>query len=300
VTVIETREIHSGPSTSPGGALDRSGLLTPYIEWRPTFGGGFVAAAAFFVLITFAVAIGLAVSSVSPTWRDTSTGLVVLSGAWVVLTAIGSFALGGYIAGRARCTWRAGPDEVHFRDGLHGLLVWSIAVILGVGLTWASATTINQSTSKGNIAAPNAAANTSVTEPSFLTFELDRLFQSANRQQTNNPEVRAEAGRILETGLGRKDMAKDDRDRLAQLVSAQTGLSPTDADHRVAQIISESRNAVAKARQSAVIIAFTVAAALAAGAAAAWGSAVIGGRHRDEDVAPSMRFSWGWTHRHAA
>jgi hypothetical protein len=36
-----------------------------------------------------------------------------------------------------------------------------------------------------------------------------------------------------------------------------------------------------------------LAAALAAGAAAAWGAAVIGGRHRDENFAPSMRFSWG-------
>ena len=100
------------------------------------FGGGLVAAAVFFVLISFATAIGLAVSSVSPTWRDTSVGLVVLSGAWVVLTAVGSFALGGYIAGRIRSTWRTNPDEVHFRDGLHGLVVWSIAVIIGVGLTW--------------------------------------------------------------------------------------------------------------------------------------------------------------------
>jgi len=36
-----------------------------------------------------------------------------------------------------------------------------------------------------------------------------------------------------------------------------------------------------------------LAAALAAGAAAAWGAALIGGRHRDENVVPSMRFSWG-------
>jgi hypothetical protein len=89
-------------------------------------------------------------------------------------------------------------------------------------------------------------------------------------------------------------MAKDDHDHLVQLVSAQTGLSSTDADHRVAQVISESRTAAKKARQSAVVIAFTVAAGLLAGAAAAWGSAVIGGRHRDENVAPSMRFAWGW------
>jgi hypothetical protein len=299
--MVETREVPNDPSTSPAVTLDRSGWTNPYVNWGPTFGGGLTAAAVFFVLITFATAVGLAVSSASPTWRDISVGLVVLSGAWVVLTAVGSFALGGYIAGRSRPTWRASEDEIHFRDGLHGLVVWAIAVVLGVGLTWASATTITQSTTKGNIAAPSTTASTSATEPRFLTFELDRLFRSDNRQPTNNPEVRAEAGRILETGLGRKDLAKDDHDHLVQLVSAQTGLSGADADHRVAQILSESRSAAAKARQSAVILAFTVAAALAAGAAAAWGSAVIGGRHRDENVAPSMRFSWGnWRHRTAA
>lgn len=299
--MIETREIHTNSSNSAAVPLDRPGSTGPYIRWNASFGGGVIAAAVFFVLITFATAVGLAVSSVSPTWRDASVGLVVLSGAWVVLTAIGSFALGGYVAGRTRSTWPATPDEVHFWDGLHGLLVWSLAVILGAGLSLASASTIDQSTSRNSVAAPNPGAGTSAREPSFLTFELDRLLWSDNRQQANNPEVRAEAGRLLETGLGRKDMAKDDHDHLVQLVSAQTGLSSADADHRVAQVITEARSAARKARQSAVIIAFTLAAALAAGAAAAWGAAVIGGRHCDENVAPSMRFSWGtWKQRTAA
>jgi hypothetical protein len=281
----------TGDSRSATAAtLDRSALPSPYIQWGPTFGGGLVAAAVFFVLISFATAIGLAVSSVSPTWRDTSVGLVVLSGAWVVLTAVGSFALGGYIAGRIRSTWRTNADEVHFRDGLHGLLVWSVAVIIGVGLTWATAATI----SKSSVVSPErTTANTTEPEPGFLTFELDRLFWSDNRQQTTDTQTRAEAGRIIERGLGRKELAKDDHDHLVQLVSARTGLPAADADRRVAQVVSESRDAAAKARQSAVIIAFTLAAALAAGAAAAWGAAVIGGCHRDENVAPSMRFSWG-------
>jgi hypothetical protein len=271
--------------------LDRAALPSSYIQWGPTFGGGLVAAAVFFVLISFAAAIGLAVSSVSPTWRDTSVGLVVLSGAWVVLTAVGSFALGGYITGRIRQTWRTNPDEVHFRDGLHGLVVWSVAVIIGVALTWGSAATINASTSKSSLVNPvSSTVNTSDSEPSFLTFELDRLFWSDNRQQATDAQTRAQAGRILERGLGKRDLAKDDHDHLAQLVAARTGLPQADADRRVAQVLSESRDAAAKARQSAVILAFTLA---AAGAAAAWGAAVIGGRHRDENFAPSMRFSWG-------
>ena len=67
----------------------------PFINWGAVFSGAFVAATCFFIASAFAAAIGLAVSSASPTWRDTSVGLVVLSGAWIVLTAIGSFALGG-------------------------------------------------------------------------------------------------------------------------------------------------------------------------------------------------------------
>jgi hypothetical protein len=274
--------------------LDRAALPSSYIQWGPTFGGGLVAAAVFSVLVSFATAIGLAVSSLSPTWRDTSVGFVVLSGAWVVLTAVGSFALGGYIAGRIRSTWRTNPDEVHFRDGLHGLVVWSVAVIIGAALTWASTATINASTSKSNFVNPaSSTTNTSDSEPGFLTFELDRLFWSDNRQQATDTQARAQAGRILERGLGKRELAKDDHDHLVQLVSARTGLPQADADRRVAQVLSESRDAASKARQSAVILAFTLAAALAAGAAAAWGAAVIGGRHRDENFAPSMRFSWG-------
>jgi hypothetical protein len=280
--------------SEPAAHLDRSTLPSSYIQWGPTFGGGLVAAAVFFILVTFATAIGLAVSSVSPTWRDTSVGLVVLSGAWLVLTAVGSFALGGYIAGRIRSTWQTNPDEVHFLDGLHGLVVWSLAVIIGAGLTWASAATINASTSKSSAVNPaNSTVNTSDSEPSFLTFELDRLFWFDNRQQATDAQTRAQAGRILERGLGKKELAKDDHDHLVQLVSARTGLPQADADRRVAQVLSESRDAAAKARQSVVILAFTLAAALAAGAAAAWGAAVIGGRHRDQNFAPSMRFSWG-------
>lgn len=194
----ETPDFRSAPASS----LDASALPSPYISWGPAFAGGLVAGAVFFVLMSFAVAIGLAVSSVSPTWRDTSVGLVGLSGAWVVLTAVGSFALGGYIVGRIRTTWRANTDEVHFRDGIHGLLVWSIAVIIGVGLTWASTATINLPMSKSNLVnSDRAVATTTTSEPTFLTFEIDRLLWSQNRTQTPDMETRAEAGRILEKGL---------------------------------------------------------------------------------------------------
>lgn len=132
---------------------------------------------------------------------------------------------------------------------------------------------------------------TAANEPSFLTYELDRLFRSDRPPQGGDVEVRAEAGRIIQTGLGHTDIAADDRAYLSRLVAARTGLPPSDADRRVQQIISESRDAAAKARRSGVILGFTLAAALVAAGCGVGGS--IGG-WGDQDLAPSLHFSpWG-------
>ena len=273
---------------APDGPVAKAGGPLSYVHWGSAFAGAVIAAAAFFVLMGFASAIGLAVISPSPTWRDTSVSLTVLSAAWVVLVAIGSFALGGYIAGRVRSSWQTTADEIHFRDGLHGLLVWGLAVILGAALTWVTATAFTSV--KQTTAAPR---DTAASEPGFLTYELDRLFRAERRPEAADEDARAEAGRIIQTGLGRRPIAADDRAYLVRLVSARTGLPAPDADRRVQQVVSESRDAAAKARHSAVILGFTLAAALAAAAAAAWGAALIGGRHRDQDIAPPLRHTWG-------
>ncbi|MGB6800304.1 MAG: hypothetical protein WBE48_27955, partial [Xanthobacteraceae bacterium] len=248
-----------------------------FFQWSSIFGGALVAAGCFFVTTAFATAVGLAVSSASPTWRDTSVGLVVLSGAWIVLTAIGSFALGGYIAGRTRLTWQASADDVHFRDGIYGLIVWALGIVLGVALAWASASTVTP-IKPAAITSETAGS----TEPAFLTYEIDRLLRSDARPAADDPGLRAEAGRILQRGVGRNDLSTDDRDYLVHLVQARAGLPPADALQRVQRVVTESRDAARQARKSAIIIGFTLAAALAAAAAAAWGAAIIGGRHRDQ------------------
>jgi hypothetical protein len=254
-----------------------------FINWSPILAGAFVAAASFFVATAFATAIGLAVSSVSPTWRDTSIGLVVLSGAWIVLTAIGSFALGGYIAGRTRPTLPLVADDVHFRDGLYGLVVWGVGVILGVALALGSAVTLPRAERISN-------SVSATSEPAFLTYEIDRLFRSDARPGNVDQESRAEAGRILQRGVGRNDLPAADREYLSRLVSSHAGLAPTEAGQRVTQVLADARAAASQARKSAIIIGFTLAAALVAAAGAAWACSIIGGRHRDNNVAPSLYF----------
>ena len=73
-----------------------------YVQWTPAVAGALAAAALAFVMHTFAAAIGLAMTSAAPTWRDASMALQLLSGVYLVLAAIVAFGVGGYIAGRTR------------------------------------------------------------------------------------------------------------------------------------------------------------------------------------------------------
>jgi hypothetical protein len=250
-----------------------------YLHWNPVLAGAIVAAALSFVLLSFGSAIGLAVVSPSSSWRDTSSALALLGGLWLLLTALASFGLGGYLAGRLRTPWSvATPHEVEFRDGLHGLLVWGLAIIIGVGLTFATARTL---AGRADLTAPTA----STAEP-LLALELDRLFRSDRRPSDpgNDTEIRAQAARIITAGLGHTSVAPDDRAYLIRLVAARTGLSQPDAEGRVNQAIAQSSEAIAGARHGAVIMAFMIAASLMLGAAVAWLAAAFGGQHRDGAV----------------
>ena len=115
-----------------------------YIQWTPAVAGALAAAALAFVLHSFAAAIGLAVSSTAPTWRDASLALQLLSGLYLVFVAIVAFGVGGYIAGRMRAPIDASDDEVEFRDGTHGLLVWAIAMVITVLMASAAAQSLTR------------------------------------------------------------------------------------------------------------------------------------------------------------
>lgn len=266
-----------GPIPTPGGPLS-------YIHWGPGIAGAIVAAATSFVLMGFASAVGLMVASPSPTWRDTSVWLAILSGLWIVLVAVGSFALGGYLAGRVRSTWNADSDEIEFRDGAHGLIVWALGVMLGAALLALTANAF----AVGNAASP---PRDTAGAPGFLAYEIDRLFRSDRRPEPATPEVRAEASRLVMRGLGRTELPVEDRAHLTRLTAAVSGLTPPDAERRVTQVLTDARNAASQARKSAVILGFCLAAGLAAAAAAAWIAAGIGGKHRDSEFAPPLRFS---------
>lgn len=128
---------------------------------------------------------------------------------------------------------------------------------------------------------PTRPATVSAAEP-LLSYELDRLYRSPRRApNVDLSSERAEAGRILLTSSGHSGLSSDDRAYLIQQVASTTGLSSTDAEHRVDSVVANSKTAIARTRRSTVILAFSLATALLLGAVAAWAAACTGGRHRD-------------------
>ena len=272
-----TTETVPAPSPYSAETAKPASLEHAYLQWTPIIAGALAATALSLILVTFAAAVGLGVSSSSPSWRDASAALWILSGLYLILQAIISFGFGAYIAGRLRRPLAAGPaDDVENRDGLHGLAVWALAVVLGATFTaFVGAATVNHASTA------SAAANTSAAEP-ILSYELDRLFRSARRPPNVDLRAeRAEAGRILLTSSGHDGVSADDRGYLVQMVGATTGLTSADAERRVDTSIANSKTALTRSRRSTIILAFSLATALLLGAVAAWAAACAGGRHRD-------------------
>jgi len=251
---------------------------TTYLHWSPILAGAIAAAAVSFVLLSFGSGIGLAVASPSSSWRDTSSALALLGGLWLLLTSLAAFGLGGYLGGRLRASWSATPEEVEFRDGIHGLLVWGLAIIIGAFLALSATRLVG--------GRPDMTAPTAATAEPLLAFELDRLFRSdrAPAEPGNDPELRAQAARIITAGLGHTGMAQDDRAFLIHLVQVRTGVPQPDAERRVDQVVEQANQAIARARHGAVILAFMIACSLMLGLAVAWLAAALGGQHRDGAV----------------
>jgi hypothetical protein len=171
-------------SVYPGpGSVDRRAATDPrpagilYLEWGPIVAGAIAASALALVLHAFALAIGLSVSSTAPTWRDASFALVLLSGLYVVLAALASYGLGGYLAGLMRTRLSSGEDT-DLRDGLHGLLVWALATLLTAVIGLATVQSLTR------LAAPSsgqAGPSTSVGGENLIAYDLDRLFRAERR-----------------------------------------------------------------------------------------------------------------------
>lgn len=277
------------PARAPVYAAQAS-VGQPYIDWRAVIAGAVLAAGVSFTLLAFGSGIGLAVSSTAPTWRDSTPWFWLLSGIFLIFVALCAFGIGGYAAGRMRLATRAAATpESAFRDGMHGLFMWGLAIVITAVLALAGAAiAMKPAVPSGGSAGPES----SIAGENILATELDQLFRSY-RYGPAPENLRAEAARILLKSSSHNGVPQDDRTYLSNIVTLRAGVNNAEADDRVNRIIAASKDELHRARSAAVMEAFLAAAALFLGAAVAWFASEEGGRDRELGRIPV----WDWSLR---
>ena len=273
------------------------------VSWAAVIAGGVTAAAVSICLLLLGAGWGLSV--VSP-WSGQGASLATIgvgAAIWLVVTQWVSAGLGGYLTGRLRTKWvGVHTHEVFFRDTAHGFLAWALATVVSVGLlASASSALIGKGADSAATVAAGAtqgvAQGVAASPASPLAYFSDMLFRpnaaaggpAVGGPATNPQDLRAESGRILATVVANGDITPDDKTYLAQMISAQTGLSPGDAAKRVDTVVaqvkdveSKAKDAADKARSAAAKLALLSFVALLIGAFIASVAAAFGGNERDE------------------
>jgi hypothetical protein len=262
-----------------------------HVQWPAIFAGAITGAGVSFGLHAFATGIGLSVLSIAPTWRDSTPVYWFLSGLYLLFVALTSFAVGGYVAGRLRAPLNIATAEMEFRDGMHGLITWGLAIVMTAALAIAVAATASTALAPSG---GNVGATQSVAGENIIASELDELFRSDQLPQ-NLTYRRSEAARILLKSSSHNGVPAADRDYLAVVTAKSAGLSVEDAQARVDHEISASAQELRRARTVTVLQAFFIGAALFIGAAVAWFTACEGGRDREEGTL--LVWDWSWRRR---
>ncbi|MBX9647524.1 MAG: hypothetical protein K2X57_10765 [Xanthobacteraceae bacterium] len=254
---------------------------SPAVSWPAIAAGAIAAAALTLVLLAFGAGMGF--SAVSP-WGNSGISantFQITTGLYLIAVALLASAMGGYVAGRLRTRWiGVHTHEVYFRDTAHGFLAWALATVIGAGFLAAAASNIASGASPG--LAPTLNVSAGVGSP--LDYYVDALLRPSSAASPNTTDLgaaRREIAGILTKGLANGDGVGPDRTYVAQIVAARTGLSQSDADKRVTNVIDQAKTDLDNARKAAAKLSLWLTAALLIGAFAASLAATQGGRVRD-------------------
>ena len=269
------------------------------VSWGAIAAGAVGAAALALLLIAFGAGLGL--SAVSP-WSNSGVSASTFktgTGIYLVIVAVMSSAVGGYLAARLRSKWvGAHAHEVFFRDTAHGFIAWAFATLLSA-TALSSVTGYLANGAAAGVAGTASSANRSVNPADIY---VDKLFRPAPTAQpasapssppsagnspaapgvTNPNQSRAEVLRLWSASFqDNQDLSTTDKTYVAQVVAARTGMSQADAEKRVNDVITEAKTAADDARKGAAKLSFWLTAAMLFGAFAASLAAVEGGSLRD-------------------
>ena len=252
------------------------------VSWPAIAAGAIVSCALTLLLIAFGIGLGLTV--VSP-WSGAGVSAATFkigTGLYLVVIAMLSSSIGGYIAGRLRTRWvGVHSDEVYFRDTAHGFIAWAFASVLGAVLLASPATNLLGGAASG---ATRAAAS-AVSQAGPMDGYVDTLLRpDAPAAQTagNVQDSRGEISRLFASSFGKgSELKPADREYVSKVVAARTGLSQADADKRVNEVATQAKTDIDAARKASAQLAFWLTASLLIGAFCASLAATEGGGLRD-------------------
>jgi hypothetical protein len=258
------------------------------VSWPAVLAGAFAAAALSLILLALGTGVGL--SSVSPWSNMGASASAIGIGAivWLIVTQIIAATMGGYLAGRLRTKWvNIHTNEVYFRDTAHGFLVWAVGLVITAAFLASAATSmVGGGAQLGAITsgkATSAQSDGHASDPN--EYFVDTLFRSDRpASEPTDASIRAEVRSIFANALRQKDVPAPDKTYLGQLVAARTGLSQTDAEQRVSDVLSQARQAADTARKTVAHSLYWTFLALLIGAFCASFAATIGGKQRDHVV----------------
>ena len=252
-------------------------------SWAAIIAGGVATAALTLVLLAFGSGMGF--SAVSP-WSNAgmSAGAFKLAtGVYLIIVSMLSSTIGGYLAGRLRTKWIGlHSEEALFRDTAHGFLAWAFAAVLGAAALGAAATYVVSGAAQG------AGQTATQSTGSAASYFVDMLFRpipggQGSASAKDPAAARREVITIFASAALREgtDLSAADRTYVTQMVSAQTGMSPAEADKRVADVTNQAKEAADQARKAAAKLSMWLTASLLIGAFCASLAAIEGGQLRD-------------------
>ena len=255
--------------------------------------GAVAACALTLVLLAFGTGLGLTV--VSP-WAGSgvsATTFKIGTGLYLIVIAMIASSIGGYLAGRLRSGWSGvHDDEVYFRDTAHGFVAWALASVLGAAVLTLPASSLIGGTAAGVTQGTVTSASQSQPAGPMDSYAdtLLRADPTASAPPNNQSDPRGEVVRLFTRSFRNGgDLKAPDREYVAKLVAARTGMSQADADKRVNDVVTQIKTDADAARKATSQLAFWLTASLLLGAFCASLAATEGGSLRDGTWASRAR-----------
>lgn len=257
-------------NSAPGGEIRGS-----YIDWAAVLGGAVVAAGAIGLFTLFGAALGLSTISAEP-GEGSATLLVVVTALWTVVSMAAAYMAGGYIAGRMRRRVDgAGADEVSARDGINGLVVWGLGILVSgwmaagaVGTAVVATGNAAGGVAQGAGAVVGGAADAVVAAAGAVEDDtLDWIGDSLLRSMPDAQAVAPEPGAVLQSApaddgtMARQtaailanlmrtgEVSDADTAYLVAATAQTTGLTEAEAEARVEQAVTATQDARAEAQR---------------------------------------------------